>query len=138
MKGVVRFGVAMEGALLDQFDRHIHQRGYANRSEALRDLVRGQLAQAAWERGDRTVATITIVYDHHVRELTERLNAIQHDYGANVVSSLHVHLNHHQCLEVIVARGQANVLKKMADEITRTKGVLVGNITAAPAGEESE
>jgi CopG family transcriptional regulator, nickel-responsive regulator len=138
MKGVVRFGVAMEGTLLDQFDRHIHQRGYANRSEALRDLVRGQLAQAAWERGDRTVATITIVYDHHVRELTERLNAIQHDYGDNVVSSLHVHLNHHQCLEVIVARGQANVLKKMADEITRTKGVLVGNITAAPAGEGDE
>ncbi|MBI5531093.1 MAG: nickel-responsive transcriptional regulator NikR [Deltaproteobacteria bacterium] len=138
MKGVVRFGVAMEGALLDQFDRHIHQRGYANRSEALRDLVRGQLAQAAWERGDRTVATITIVYDHHVRELTERLTAIQHDYGDNVVSSLHVHLNHHQCLEVIVARGQANVLKKMADEITRTKGVLVGNITAAPAGEGDE
>jgi CopG family nickel-responsive transcriptional regulator len=126
----------MDGPLLEQFDQHIHSRGYANRSEAIRDLVRSDLAQAAWQRGDRTVATITIVYDHHVRELTERLNAIQHDYGSNVVSSLHVHLDHHQCLEVIVVRGQANVLKRMADEITHTRGVLVGNITAAPAGEE--
>jgi CopG family transcriptional regulator, nickel-responsive regulator len=136
MKGVVRFGVAMEGPLLEQFDAAIHARGYANRSEAIRDLVRTDLAQVAWNRNDVTVATITIVYDHHVRELTERLTAIQHDYGKHVVSTLHVHLTHHKCLEVIVARGRARVLKKMADEITRTRGVLVGNITAAPAGEE--
>jgi CopG family nickel-responsive transcriptional regulator len=136
MKGLVRFGVAMDEPLLTRFDKHIHQRGYANRSEAIRDLVRADLAQAGWEHGDRTVATITIVYDHHVRELTQRLNSIQHDYGAHVVSTLHVHLSHHKCLEVIVARGKANVLKKMADELTRTRGVLVGNITAAPEGDE--
>jgi CopG family transcriptional regulator, nickel-responsive regulator len=138
MKGVVRFGVAMDRPLLDQFDRHIDKRGYANRSEAIRDLVRGDLAQAAWESGETTVATITIVYDHHVRELTERLTAIQHDYGHHVVSTLHVHLNHHQCLDVIVARGKANVLKRMADELTHTRGVLVGNITAAPVGEDNK
>jgi len=137
MKGVVRFGVAMEEPLLKQFDGAIRARGYANRSEAIRDLVRADLAQVAWARGDNTVATITIVYDHHVRELTERLTAIQHDYGKYVVSTLHVHLTHHKCLEVIVARGRANVLKKMADEITRTRGVLVGNITAAPAEDEA-
>lgn len=137
MKGVVRFGVAMEGPLLKQFDASIHARGYANRSEAIRDLIRADLAQVAWERGDNSVATITIVYDHHVRELTERLNTIQHDYGQHVVSTLHVHLTHHKCLEVIVARGRANVLKKMADEITRTRGVLVGSITAAPAEDDA-
>ena len=136
MANVVRFGVAMEDQLLEQFDRHISTRGYANRSEALRDLVRTELGRAAWERGDVTAATITIVYDHHVRELTERLNAIQHDFGQHVISTLHVHLDHHHCLEVIVVKGRANVLKKMADAITHTKGVLTGSITAAPVEPE--
>jgi CopG family nickel-responsive transcriptional regulator len=137
MKGLVRFGVAMDKALLQRFDRHLGGRGYSNRSEALRDLVRAELARAAWEHGELTAATLTIVYDHHVRELTERLNAIQHDYGAYVISTMHVHLDHHQCLEVIVARGPANVLKRMADAIVKTRGVLTGEITAAPVSSGS-
>lgn len=131
MSSVVRFGVAMDDQLLAQFDRHIAERGYPNRSEAIRDLVRAEVGRAAWERGEETAATITFVYDHHVRELTERLNSIQHDYGQHVISTLHVHLDHHHCLEVIVAKGSASVLKQMADAITHTKGVLTGSITAA-------
>ncbi len=133
MNGVIRFGVAMDASLLEQFDEHIHDRGYANRSEAIRDLVRAELAREAWKRGERIVVTLTVVYDHHVRELTERLNAIQHEYGSYVISTLHVHLNHHQCLEVIVARGPSKVLKRMADAILKTRGVLTGDISVAPS-----
>lgn len=127
---LVRFGVAMEQPLLARYDALIQRRGYSNRSEALRDLVRAELSQDAWERGDETVASITIVYDHHVPALTEKLTSIQHDHGAHVVSTLHVHLSHHQCLEVIVAKGPANELKRMADDIANIRGVLVGRITA--------
>jgi CopG family nickel-responsive transcriptional regulator len=131
MSQLVRFGVAMEKELLDQFDRVIERKGYANRSEALRDLVRRQLDEEAWSSGKPAVATITLVYDHHVRELTERLTEIQHDYGEHIVSALHVHLDHHHCMEVIAARGPARELKTLAERLTNAKGVLSGNVAAA-------
>jgi CopG family nickel-responsive transcriptional regulator len=131
MSELVRFGVAMERTLLDAFDERIARRGYENRSEALRDLVRSELVSDAWERGEPAVATISLVYDHHTRELTERLNAIQHDHAEQIVSTLHVHLDHDHCLEVVVARGPARALKALADRLIGTKGVLSGEISAA-------
>ncbi len=131
MSDLVRFGVAMERALLDAFDERIARRGYENRSEALRDLVRSELVRDAWDRGEETVATITLVYDHHTRDLTERLNQIQHDHAGQVISSLHVHLDRDRCLEVIVVRGAARALKGLADRLLGTRGVLSGDITAA-------
>ena len=133
MAGLVRFGVAMEKDLLRRFDQVITRRGYENRSEALRDLVRRELDRDAWQSGKPTVATITLVYDHHVRELTERLTEIQHDHGDYIVSSLHVHLDHHHCMEVIAARGPARALKAMADRLLGAKGVLSGDVVAAVA-----
>jgi CopG family nickel-responsive transcriptional regulator len=130
MSELVRFGVAMERPLLEAFDARIARRGYENRSEALRDLVRADLVRDAWARGDETVATISLVYDHHVRDLTERLNAIQHEHAARIVSALHVHLDHEHCLEVIVARGPAHELESLADRLIGTKGVLSGEISA--------
>ena len=131
MSDLVRFGVAMERPLLDAFDERIARQGYENRSEALRDLVRSDLTSDAWERGEPAVATISLVYDHHTRELTERLNEIQHDHGDRIVSAMHVHLDHDHCLEVIVARGPARSLKALADRLLGTKGVLSGHISAA-------
>ena len=131
MAELVRFGVAMERPLLERFDQLVEQRGYANRSEALRDLVRHELDQDAWRRGQQTVATITLVYDHHVRELTERLTEIQHDSGSLILSTLHVHLDHHHCLEVIAAKGPARVLKTLAERLLGTKGVVSGDVVAA-------
>ncbi len=131
MADLVRFGVAMERPLLDRFDQMVERRGYDNRSEALRDLVRRELDQDAWQRGQLTVATITLVYDHHVRELTERLTEIQHDSGSLILSTLHVHLDHHHCLEVIAAKGSARLLKTLAERLLGTKGVLSGNVVAA-------
>lgn len=133
MADLVRFGVAMERALLDQFDGLVTRRRYENRSEALRDLVRRELAEDGWEQGGDAVCTITLVYDHHVRELTERLNEIQHDHGELIISTLHVHLDHDHCLEVIAARGPAERLKAMADRLTDTRGVLRGDVVAAIA-----
>ncbi len=125
---LVRFGVAVERPLLEAFDAHLARRGYENRSEALRDLVRAELARDAWDRGEDAVATISIIYDHHVRELTERLVEIQHEHGDRVISATHVHLDHDHCLEVILARGPANVLKRLADRLIGAKGVISGEV----------
>ncbi|MEB2314333.1 MAG: nickel-responsive transcriptional regulator NikR [Sorangiineae bacterium] len=131
MAQLIRFGVAMEAGLLDRYDALIAARGYANRSEALRDLVRRELDADAWQRGQQTCATVTIVYDHHVRELVERLTEIQHDHGKYIISTLHVHLDHSHCMEVIAAKGPARALKAMADKLIGTRGVVSGNIVAA-------
>lgn len=138
MAELVRFGVAMERSLLEQFDRLLARRGYANRSEALRDLVRRELDRDAWQGGRNTVATITLLYDHHVRELSERLTSIQHDAGALIISSLHVHIDHRHCLEVVAARGPARSLRPLAERLLGAKGVLSGDVVPAlvPEGYE--
>jgi CopG family nickel-responsive transcriptional regulator len=131
---LVRFGVAMDAELLNSFDELIARRGYATRSEALRDLVRADLAAERVHGGAAAAATLTIIYDHHVRELTEKLTAMQHALGAAVVSTLHVHLDHDNCLEVIVLRGPADKLQREGDRLIATKGVQHGRmvITALP------
>jgi CopG family transcriptional regulator, nickel-responsive regulator len=131
MSELVRFGVAMERRLLDRFDEMVAETGYENRSEALRDLVRRAIDERAWRQGKPAVATITLIYDHHVRELTERLTEIQHDFGELIVSALHVHLDHHHCMEVIAARGPARKLEALADRLTGVKGVQSGHVAAA-------
>lgn len=128
MTDLVRFGIAMERALLERLDLLVEQRGLSNRSEAIRDLVRRELDREVWQQGGEVSATITIVYDHHVRELTERLNEIQHEHGDQIISTLHVHLDHHHCMEVIAARGSSPDLKEMAERLLGTKGVLTGGI----------
>lgn len=131
MTELARFGVAMERELLGEFDALIEKRGFANRSEALRDLVRRELDKEVWQSGKPAVATITLIYDHHVRELTEKLTEIQHDYGDRILSALHVHLDHDHCLEVIAARGPARELAELSDRLTNTKGVQSGSVVAA-------
>ena len=127
---LVRFGVAMDADLLDRFDARIAAKGYANRSEALRDLVRGDLIDAHLEAGRLSIATLTLVYDHHVRELTERLNDMQHDLGEHVVSTLHVHLDHDHCMEVIVLKGPSALIQTAANRLLATKGVEHGRLVA--------
>ena len=121
----------MERPLLEAFDEHLARRGYENRSEALRDLVRAELARDAWDRGEPAIATISLIYDHHhVRELlTERLVEIQHEHGDRVISTTHVHLDHHHCLEVVLAKGPAHQLKRLADRLIGAKGVISGEVS---------
>jgi CopG family nickel-responsive transcriptional regulator len=134
---LVRFGVAMDADLLQRFDEHIGAKGYGNRSEALRDLVRADLVNAHLKRDGLAVATLTLVYDHHVRELSEKLTDMQHDLGEHVVSTLHVHLDHDHCLEVIVLRGPAGLIQSAADRLLATKGVKHGRLVATALPENS-
>ncbi len=135
---LVRFGVAMDAELLARFDERLDARGYANRSEALRDLVRAWLSDDHVHGGGMVVATLTLVYDHHVRELTEKLTDMQHDLGERVVSTLHVHLDHDHCMEVIVLKGPAAVIQQAADRILATRGVEHGKLvaTALPSSDK--
>ncbi|GBE14259.1 putative nickel-responsive regulator [bacterium BMS3Abin14] len=131
---MTRFGVSMPNRLLTHFDELISDKGYANRSEALRDLVRDYLVEREWEADEETVGTVTIVYDHHVKELADALTHIQHEMGTLIISSLHVHLTHTHCLEIIVVRGKSSEIRKMADHLIGTKGVIHGKLTAATIG----
>ena len=124
---LVRFGLAVDGALLEEFDALVAARG-CSRSELFRDLARAEVSRARTAQGGDAIATLTVVYDHHVRELTERLTELQHELGAAVCCTLHVHLTHDDCLEVIVMRGRADELRAVADRIAATRGVKHGRV----------
>ncbi len=136
MGNVVRFGVSMDARILAMLDEIVERRGYGNRSEAVRDLVRDAHVRDVWEAGQGpVVATLTLVYDHHVPEVGERLTALQHDHGHTVHSTMHVHLTHQMCLEVIVLKGKAATVRKLADRLIAARGVKHGQL-AATSGED--
>lgn len=137
MSGLSRIGVAIDTDLLDKFDTLITQRGYTNRSEAFRDLIRDELVEKNWEAPDsQVVGTVTLVYDHHVRMLNEKLTDIQHDHHRSILSTLHVHLDHDHCLEVLVVKGKSQDVRKVADVLISTKGVKHGRLTITTSGAE--
>ena len=136
MPGITRFGVSLEGRLLKRFDRLIGRKGYANRSEAIRDLIRESLVREQWEMDrEEAVGTITLVYDHDTRELADRLTDLQHADYETIVSTLHVHLDSRHCLEVLVLRGTARDLKAIADRLIGTRGVKHGTFSATAEGK---
>jgi CopG family transcriptional regulator, nickel-responsive regulator len=134
MAQLKRFGVSIEEDLLEKFDRLIRKRGYENRCEALRDLMREALVEQAWDGNAETVGTVTLVYDHHDPGLEGRLTDIQHDFHEVVVSGMHSHLNHRDCLEVIILKGKARVIRDLADKLISAKGVKHGQLVMSAAG----
>ncbi len=135
MGETVRFGISIDDELLDRFDTLVSEKGYANRSEAIRDLIRDALVEQTWEDGsEETVGTVTLVYNHHVRDLSDRLTEQQHNHHHEIVSALHIHLDAHNCLEVLVVRGKAAVVKKIADELIGVKGVKHGKLVMTTTG----
>src|SRR5579862_1662313 len=137
MSGLSRIGVAIDTDLLNKFDRLLEKRGYTNRSEAFRDLIREELVEQTWEAPEsHVVGTVTLVYDHHVRQLNEKLTSIQHDFHHSILSTLHVHLDHDHCLEVIVVRGKSGEVRKVADALISAKGVKHGRLTITTSGAE--
>lgn len=135
MSELSRIGVAIDSELLDKFDQLIAKRGYTNRSEAFRDLIRDELVQKHWESPEsNVVGTVTLVYDHHVRMLSDRLTDLQHEFHRSILSTLHVHLDHDHCLEVLVVRGKAGAVKKIADALISTKGVKHGRLSITTDG----
>ncbi len=136
MGRLVRFGVAMDEDLLDRFDALVARRGAAaNRSEAVRDLVRDALVDAEWESStEEIVGTVTMVFDHHSNDLSEKLDALQHAHFEQIVSTLHVHLDAHNCLEVLVIRGTSAEVRDIADGLLGTKGVKHGKLVTTTTG----
>jgi CopG family nickel-responsive transcriptional regulator len=135
MSGLSRIGVAIDTGLLEKFDGFIAERGYTNRSEAFRDLIRDELVRKDAESPEsHVIGTVTLVYDHHVRLLQEKLTAIQHDHHHSILSTLHVHLDHDNCLEVLVVRGLSAEVRKVADALISTKGVKHGRLVITTSG----
>ncbi|HRX83893.1 MAG TPA: nickel-responsive transcriptional regulator NikR [Phycisphaerae bacterium] len=136
MTHLLRFGVSMDAELLAAFDQLISRKGYANRSEALRDLVRDAIVETQWANADEpTVAALCMVYDHHQAELSAKLTALQHDFTEHIISTLHVHLDHRHCLEVVVLRGPAGELKQFSDRMLATRGVKHGQLVMTGTGQ---
>ncbi len=131
MGKLVRFGVSMDEDLLKKFDKTIESRKYDSRSKALIDLIQETLKETHIASDKDIVGTITFVFDHHRRELSSKLTDIQHRYHELIVSSQHVHLNHHDCLEIVVLRGRFGVAKELADKIKATKGVEYASLNVA-------
>ncbi|MBU2438769.1 MAG: nickel-responsive transcriptional regulator NikR [Acidobacteria bacterium] len=132
-----RFGVSIETDLLDQFDALIQRKGYRSRSEAFRDLMREQLVREEWEDGDKTaVGILGLVYSHDTRELTKKLNRIQHRFFRNIISTTHIHLDHHNCLEVIVMKGKSADITHIADILISTRSVKDGKLLKTTTGAE--
>jgi CopG family nickel-responsive transcriptional regulator len=136
MSETIRFGVSMDAELLERFDRLCKRRKYQNRSEALRDLARDSLVREEWKGDEEIVGTITLIYDHHTRELAEHLTNLQHDHFDVILSNLHVHLDHDNCLEVIAIRGNASVVQKVADSLISRRGVKHGMLSATTTGKK--
>lgn len=135
MTELTRFGIAMEKSLLAELDELAELRG-ANRSEIIRDLVRAEVARMKTQEGVPAVGTLIFVYDHHVRDLTERLTMLQHDMGERVLCNLHVHLDHHHCLEIVVLRGDSQELRVEGDRLLATRGVVHGALHVVPENLE--
>ncbi len=132
MSETARFSISLEDELLESFDRYCHQEQFPTRSEAVRHLIRDTLTARAWESDASDVAgTLTLVYDHHRSQVSDKLMEVQHDNNDLIVSTLHVHLSHDLCLEVIVLRGRAGRLREIAAQLRGCKGILKGELVMA-------
>jgi CopG family nickel-responsive transcriptional regulator len=134
MSDLTRFSVSIDTDLFERFGRMAKRHGYENRSEALRDLIRDGLVRDEWKDDQEIVGTITLVYDHHKRDLANRLTQIQHDTHDAILASMHVHLDHDNCLEVIAIKGRANQVQRIADQLIGTRGVKHGKLSATTTG----
>lgn len=133
---LVRFGVSMDEHLLQRFDNFISRKSYANRSEAVRDLIRNYLVQEEWrEKGREMVGIITLVYNHRTRGLADTLTDLQHHFHDLVISTMHLHLDEDNCLEVLVIKGVVDKIKTVADKLISTRGVKHGKLTMTTTGK---
>ena len=135
MTNLFRFGVSLEKKLLDEFDTLIKRKNYSNRSEAFRDLIRQELVKEEWAESGEVVGAITLVYDHHKRELVNKLTDIQHDFQGTIISTQHIHLDHDNCLELIAVKGPAADITKLADTLKSVKGVKHGTLSMSSTGK---
>lgn len=135
MSELIRFGVSLPEDLLQRFDTEISQKGYQNRSEALRDLIRNFLVKRDLDKDEEIVGVLSLVYDHHVPNLSDKLNDFQHDHYHHILSTTHIHLDHYNCLEVIILNGKYSEVKMLADKMIGIRGVKHGDLTFTSTGK---
>ncbi len=123
-----RFSVSLEDGLLADFDEFIKRRQYTNRSEAIRDLIRKEFVKEEWGEDKEVIGVITLVYDHHQFQILERINDIQHDHHQMITSTTHVHMDHHNCLEILIVRGPASAVRELSDRLISQRGVKDGHL----------
>lgn len=137
MDTVERFGVSINPQLLSQFDELIAEKGYATRSEALRDIIRNFIVESKWESSDaEVVGTLTIVYKHSAHDLSDALTDLQHQHLSEIICATHVHMDEHNCLETIVMRGKSEVIRNISDRLISAKGVKHGKLVCSTTGED--
>ncbi len=137
MTKTTRFGVSLDQKLLNSFDDLCQRNGYANRSEAIRDLIRKALVEDDWTKDKAQGAgTLTLVYDHHQSDISKRLMAIQHDDHDCIIATLHVHLDHHNCLEVLVIKSEIERVRNLAHKLLSTRGVKHGAFSITTTGQD--
>jgi CopG family transcriptional regulator, nickel-responsive regulator len=135
MSGVARLSFSIEEPLLERLEKLVRDGGYANRSEFIRDMIRDRLVEREWKQNEEAVGTVTLIYNHHRRGLTERLTHIQHHQHRVILASTHVHLDEELCVEVIVVKGRAFDIKKLADLLHQEKGVLHSALSVSSTGK---
>ena len=132
-----RFSLSMPAKVVERLDAMCKAKGYQSRSQAVADMVRGKIIEHGAPAGTRViVGNVTLVYDHHKRNIQHRITGIQHDHGVAIIATMHVHLDHHNCMEVIAVRGRADVVKRLADRLITVKGVKHGKLTVTATGDE--
>lgn len=135
--GVDRFSISLDRGLLHDLDVMLREKGYPNRSQAIADMIRDSLVEHRRRSGQAEIAgTITLVYDHHKPHLQDLLTRIQHEFHHHIISTLHVHLDHDNCLEVLVVRGRASLIHSLADQLIAAKGVKHGKLTVTSTGKD--
>lgn len=135
MPKVFRFGISLDKELLDKFDRLIRGKNYVNRSEAFRDLIRQELVKKEWRVGKEVAGAITLIYDHHKRELLNRITDTQHDFQKLIISTQHIHLDHNNCLEIVAIKGAPKEAQKLADTLKSIKGVKHATLSMSSTGK---
>lgn len=136
MSDLIRMSLSIESPLLDKMEALAQQKGYENRSEFIRDLIRKELAAGEWESGAEVLGTITMVYNHHQRGISEKLTELQHDCTEHILAATHVHLSHHICAEMIMVRGNGEAIEKFSNSLRKLKGVLHVGFSAGSTGEK--
>jgi len=129
-----RFSISLEEDLLDEFDQYVDKHGYSNRSEAVRDFIRKSVVKDEWASDSKVVGVVTMVYDHHKSQLQERITELQHDFYELITSTTHIHMDHHNCLEVTIVKGKALQVQELADRLIALRGVKDGSLTMSSTG----
>ena len=134
MSGLARLSFSIEKPLLERLEHMVAEGNYGNRSEFIRDMIRDRLVAEAWEKNEEALGTVTILFDHHSRNLSEKLIDLQHDFEGTIMASTHVHLTHHLCAEMIMVRGRAGQIRALTDALHQLKGVLHATLSMSSTG----